>query len=300
MNWFRENRALGIFALAGGISLLLALYFVWSARAAFARQSERLNEATAEWNRLQRLDVFPNDANLRMVETQAKEYGAALENLKGELAARTLPVTPLAPNEFQGRLREAVTRVATKARAARVTLPDNFFLGFDEYASALPGAAAAPLLGQQLEQVELLAGLMIEAGISGLTTFERGKLPEEGGAAPTPTPTPGPRRGPAPATAGVKMVESSTVRASFAASPTALRRVINSIAGASRQFYIVRTLHVLNEKEAGPAREAAPVETPEAAPEAAATPASVAGLTFIVGTEKLAADVAIEIPRFNF
>ena len=40
----------------------------------------------------------------------------------------------------------------------------------------------------------------------------------------------------------------------FASSPSAARRVINQIASASQQFYIIRTLHVLNEKEKGPPR----------------------------------------------
>ena len=77
------------------------------------------------------------------MKAQTADYGVALGKVKEELKARVLPATPLQPNEFQARLRETVTRVVEKARANKVKLPENFFLGFDEFAAALPGNEAA-------------------------------------------------------------------------------------------------------------------------------------------------------------
>ena len=45
----------------------------------------------------------------------------------------------MAPNEFQGTLRQVLAAVTDKARANKVRLPENFFLGFDEFSAALPG-----------------------------------------------------------------------------------------------------------------------------------------------------------------
>ena len=85
----------------------------------------------------------------------------------------------------------------------------------------------------------------------------------------------------------------------FASSPSAARRVINQIASASQQFYIIRTLHVLNEKEKGPPRaetsaQGAPADTaaPGAKPNAA--------LNFIVGGEHIQTSANIELVRFTF
>ena len=53
--------------------------------------SARFNETATELNRLQRLNPFPNAANLRKMKAQAEDYAAALEKLKEELKTRVLP-----------------------------------------------------------------------------------------------------------------------------------------------------------------------------------------------------------------
>jgi len=68
----------------------------------------------------------------------------ALAKLKDELKMRAAPVGPMAPNEFQSRLRIALNAVTDKARANKVKLPDKFYLGFNDYVSALPTESAAP------------------------------------------------------------------------------------------------------------------------------------------------------------
>ena len=55
-----------------------------------------------------------------------QNYTQSLDKLKADLKTRMLPAPPLAPNEFQSRLRQAMTAVADKARANRVKLPENF------------------------------------------------------------------------------------------------------------------------------------------------------------------------------
>ena len=89
----------------------------------------------------------------------------------------------MAPNEFQSHLRLAMTAVADKARANKVRLPDKFYLGFDEFAAALPNEAAAPQLGQELAQIEWLLDTLFEARVDALTSFRRISLPDEHGTA---------------------------------------------------------------------------------------------------------------------
>ena len=91
----------------------------------------------------------------------ADDYAAALAKIEDELKTRVVPLAPMAPNEFQSHLRLAMTAVVDKARANKVKLPDNFFLGFDEFASALPNEMAAPLLRQELAQIEWLLATFI-------------------------------------------------------------------------------------------------------------------------------------------
>jgi len=153
MSWYRDNRWLGNFVIAFAGATLLAFLFLFHAKGGFAQASAQFNDAATERNRLEHLNPFPNEENFRKTQTALDNYGASLNKLKDELRAQTVPVSPLAPNEFQSRLRRAIVSTTEKARANRVKLPANFHLGFDEFTTTLPTTAAAPLLGQEVAQV---------------------------------------------------------------------------------------------------------------------------------------------------
>lgn len=300
--WFQQNRFLGTFLAVFLLATIGCAYFLFSARSEFTEAMALFDTNAAELSRLQRLSPFPNETNLRKMKTQAEDYGSELNKLKDDLRGRVLPVTPMAPNEFQSRLRQVSTALAEKARANRVKLPDNFYLGFDEFAAALPDTAAAPLLGQQLAQAELLVNILLDARVESVTTFRRVTAADTRGAvaAPIATPTPTPARGAAakPAADAPQLVERLPIEMAFVSTPGAARRVLNQIATANEQFYIVRSLHVLNEKDKGPARDGA--ATGSAAPPAATAAGTAAtGLQFIVGNERIQTSARVEMVRFT-
>ncbi len=301
MNWFQQNRWLGTFLIVLGVCTLASGYFLFSAKSGADDALARFNEAAAERNRLEGLDPFPTEANYKKMKVHLENYAASLDKLKEDLKTRALPVPPMAPNEFQSRLRQAMVAVADKARANRVKLPDNFALGFEEFTAALPNTAVAPLLGQELAQVELLLNTLIDARVDAVTALVRPPLAEEKTAAPSPgANTPGARKPAAPAAGGTKMLERGVIDITFASSPTAARKVLNQLGSSSQQFFIIRTLHVRNDKEKGPVRELAPAAgaTP---PAAAAAPAKGgAALNFIVGNEHIETSARIELIRFTF
>jgi hypothetical protein len=306
MSWFRENRFHGGFLIFVSAGTVVAVWFSLSAKGDWDDALSRFDLTAAELNRLERLAPYPSDENLRKMSADAEEYARALQRLKGELKAHAFPVVPMAPNEFQSRLRLVVTAVVDKARANNLRLPDKFYLGFDEFASALPSEMAASLLGQELAQIEWLLNTLFEARVEALTSFHRIPLPEEHGAAPaSPTSTPtGNKPG---AVAGPRVLERNLVEATFVSTPAAARKVINRIAGTNEQFFVVRLLHVRNEKDKGPAREiaadttgvvAASLPAPAGSP---ATKSSTPGsLSFIVGNERVETSMKIEIVRFTF
>ncbi|MEY2556086.1 MAG: hypothetical protein QOF93_1230 [Verrucomicrobiota bacterium] len=299
MNWYRENRWLGNFLIALVGAALLALWFLFHARSGFAEALAQFSEAATERNRLEHLNPFPNEENFRKMQAALDNYGATLNKLKEELKAQVLPVAPIAPNEFQSRLRSAIVSTTEKARVNRVKLLENFRLGFDEFATTLPSsAAAASSLGQELAQVELLVGILIDARVDAITTLKRVNLSAETAAAATgAAPTPA-RQPPGSASAAPGSVERSIVDLAFTASPSAMRNVLNQIASSERQFFIVRTLSVRNEQLRGPSREATSATTAKAAEAAAAT--SPGAIKFIVGNEHVENTARIEMVRFTF
>src|SRR5213079_3073964 len=288
MNWYRENRWLGNFLIAFAVTALLALWFLFRARSGFTEASAQFNEAATERNRLEHLNPFPNEGNFRKTQAGLNDYGATLTKLKEELRARALPVEPIAPNEFQSRLRRAIVSTTEKARANRVKLPENFHLGFDEFRTTLPTTAAAPLLGQELAQVELLLGILIDARADSITTVKR-ILPPATAAATTPAA----RKPAGAANAAPAVFERAIVDLTFTASPSATRKVLNQIASGERQFSIVRTLYVRNQQLKGPDRE-------QTSASAATTTPPTSAIKFIVGNEHVEITARIEMVRFAF
>jgi hypothetical protein len=307
MNWFQENRFLGTFLVVCSIGALGAVWFLFNAKSDWNDAEVDFTQAAAELNRLERLAPYPSSENLRQLKTHTSDYVARLTRLQDDLKKHVVPLPSLAPNEFQSHLRLAMTAAAAKARANNVRLPDRFCLGFDEFASALPSEPAAPLLGQELVQIEWLLDTLFAARVEAVTSFHRAPLPQEQGSSPRPvaptSKTPGTM-----AVTGPRVIERNIVEATFVSTPAAARKVLNQIAAADQQFFVIRLLHVRNEKDKGPAREvvadvanvAGPAPSPAPADSPGAKPSPAAALNFIVGNERIETSAKIEIVRFTF
>src|SRR6478752_3466586 len=302
MKWFQQNRALGILLLVSGICILLAaalLYWRWSV---WSDTKQTFDQATVERDRLQGLNPFPNEANFRKMRGYLETYKVALDKFKDDLKAEVAPAPPLAPNEFQSRLRQATLAAEERARKNNVKLPDKFQLGFDEFARIMPSTAMATLLGQELSQVQMFINVLLDAKVDSITSFRRRPLPEERGASPTPTPSPGQRVATTAKPGGTptpKLIERNVVEVTFKAAPAAARKVLNEITNSTGQFFIIRTFYVHNEKDKGPPHERTATPTP--VPSAPASPGqSPAGaLNFIVGNEHVEVSATIEMLRFT-
>ena len=96
------------------------------------------------------------------------------------------------------------------------------------------------------------------------------------------------------------MLERSMIDLTFASVPSAARKVLNQISSSNQQFYIIRILHVHNEKDKGPPREQSLQTGAAAAPATPAKPAANAALNFIVGNEHIETSARIELVRFTF
>jgi hypothetical protein len=303
MNWFRQNRALGTLLIGFGSCTVLAgilLYWRW---ATWGDARQAFDQASGERSRLEHLDPFPNDTNYRKLQGYLDRYNTALDKFKDELKKEVVPAPPLAPNEFQSRLRQATVATLNRAQTNNVKLPDKFQLGFDEFATALPDTAVTPLLGQELSQVQMLINILLDAKVDSVTSFHRAPLAEEHPASSTPTPSPA-RGQTATATktssTAPALLQRNVVDLTFKATPTAARRVLNEIANSSGQLFIIRTLYVHNEKDKGPQRQRTGEATPTAAQQVAPNqPGAAAPLNFIVGNEHIEVSATIEMLRFG-
>jgi hypothetical protein len=303
MKWFQQNRALGTLLLVSGICILLGAALLYWRLSVWRDAKQTFDQVTAERNRLQGLNPFPNDANYRKLQGYLEKYSDTLDKFKDELKSEVAPAPPLAPNEFQSRLRQATLAAEERARTNNVKLPDKFQLGFDEFARIMPSTALAGLLGQELSQVQMFVNILLDAKVDSITSFRRQPLPEERGAVPTPTPPPGQRIATTVKPGGTpaaKLIERNIVEVTFKAAPGAARKVVNEITSSTGQFFIIRTLYVHNEKDKGPPRERTGASTPAPNPQASPGQSPAGALNFIVGNEHVEVSATIEMLRFTF
>ena len=296
--WFQQNRALGTLLIVFGVCALFAgalLYWRWTT---WSDARQTFDQAAAERSRFEHLDPFPNDANYRKLQGYLDRYNTALDKFKDELKNGIVPAPPLAPNEFQSRLRQTTVATLSRAQTNNVKLPDKFQLGFDEFANALPETAVAPLLGQELSQIQMLINILVDAKVDSVTAFHRAPLPEERRSSSTPTPTVG-RTATATKTATPPptSLQRNIVDLTFKATPAAARKVLNEIANSTGQFFIIRTLYVHNEKDKGPPRQR--TEATPASQAASPQPGAGGPLNFIVGNEHIEVSATIEMLRFG-
>jgi len=303
MNWFQQNRFLGIFIGGLALTTLLSASFLFHVKRGADREQARLETTIVELTRLRRSTPFPSEENFRREETQSDSYHALLLALKNELKTRMFPKRPLLPNEFQAQLRQVSTDLIERARASKVQLPEGFNLGFDEYATSLPNTAAAPCLGRQLRAIEWIANTIVDSHADSLQSLTRSVLPEEEATpAPTLVKTGGGKESKIPE-ASASIVDATSIDVAFSCSPAAARRILNQIAAAKEQAYVIRTLQIRNHAGKGPQRgdteklaPAAAVATP---PARAAGATKEQGISFIVGTEHLNVAARIEVLRFK-
>ena len=305
MNWFRANPVWGAMMLAAGIGLLIALGLLWMTKGRFDAEKEQYLASVSNLRQLEASNPYPSAPNVQKMKTYLQGYRTSLDKLKTELTKHVLPITPLLPNEFQMRLREAMTATAANARVHRVKLLENFNLGFPEYMAALPSTSDAPKLGRELTQVQLLLNIIIEARVDAIRMFHRVPREVNTPAASNAAPPRGALAGSAPTT-----IDRNVVDFAISASPAAARKVINEISAADEQFFIIRSLHVKNQKDKGPPREtrtsetANPIPNPATNTSATPTPSPVgsasppAALNFIVGNEHI--DVSARVEMVNF
>lgn len=297
MKGFGQNRFWSAVTILAAAGFIIALALFWWTKGNFDTEREQYTASMANLRQLESSDPYPSAANVRDMKAHFENYRRSLNNLKTELMQHVVPITPLPPNEFQMHLRESRTAVVANARIHGVKLPENFHLGFNEFVSALPSTVDAPKFGQELAQIQLLLNIIIEARVDAIRMFRR--VPKEASMAPSAAPTP---RAGAGATAP-KPFERNTVEFGVSGSPIAVRRVINEIASANEQFFIMRSLHVKNQKDKGPPRETAPENAPSPtpfgnAPQPSASPAAISALNFIVGNEHL--DMSARVEMLNF
>ena len=146
MNWFKANPFLGGLTILTTLAAAAGLYFVAGQHAAFIEQSDAYANNVSTLNNLQSAKPFPDDANLQAAQAEDKRAAEVFSGLASAVAGQSAPRdNSLSPQQFQDKLSEAASDALAKAQAGGIALPEDFYLGFAQYKTQPPTAAAAPV-----------------------------------------------------------------------------------------------------------------------------------------------------------
>ncbi|HEY2344002.1 MAG TPA: Amuc_1100 family pilus-like protein, partial [Chthoniobacteraceae bacterium] len=131
MNWIKENKFLtGFFAVLVVVGGALG-YLVYSAMSHYGEVSDNYDRQSAELSRLRGQKPYPNEESLAKLKEEEKEHEAKVSELEKKLATMKITVPPIAPAQFQDKLKASVDEYVAKAKQAGMTLPEKFYLGFE-------------------------------------------------------------------------------------------------------------------------------------------------------------------------
>ena len=291
MNWIRKNTFLAVFFGVTAVCLIALAVFVYFQYDNYSAITEELNTQAAELSRLQTLAPFPAAENLAKVRELNEGLKQGVTKLEAQLVKMAPQVDPVAPEQFQDKLRASVLATNDLAQKNGVKLPEKFYLGFDSYETLPPKKEATLALGKQLAGVEELFKILLANGVNRVNSVKRTILPEEDQA---PAAAPGAQ----PPQAQDGPVQKVGVEIAFKGDQSKVRKALDAIACSTSDFFIIRNVQVHNEKPKAPSKKDPEDKKLAQAVAEGGHPAAPA-LKFILGTEKLDVTAQIEIVSFK-
>ena len=262
MDWFKKNPFMGGLALLTALASGAALYFVSSSSSELTLQKDDYAAKTSSLRRLQDAKPFPDNEALGLAQKESAKAASVLEDLADAVASQIAPVdTSLTPQGFQDKVSAASLALQEKAAARGALLPEDFYLGFENYRSQPPSPAAAPLLGQQLESINEVLSLLIDKDVKSIIALNRPPLAAENNNEEPPV---------AESKGGLQLASFDL---EFACEQSEFRQTLGAIVSAE-PLIVVRLLAVVNSKPEAPAKETSTAES-DSAQNASADPAQI-------------------------
>lgn len=168
--------------LSGCIAAALVLivgggFFVLAEAVRLSEEETAFDDNKMLLKRLESNKPFPDEANVKQADDEVAETRRLLDELASEFKV-DLPL--LSPQAFQDELNRLVKDIRQLAKVNRVSLPDDFYLGFETYETQPPASQEiASQLGLQLRSIHAVAKVLTQSRVSALGSITRSPLPVE-------------------------------------------------------------------------------------------------------------------------
>lgn len=173
MNWLKENPIHAAAAAFALVAMGALVYLATSAAARCNEATDALNNEVRQLDALEKQTPFPNQSNLEALQKNLAEYEKALTDLKSGLASLNEPSKDISPHGFQDELRKTVDAIGREAMSKRVTLPKEFYLGFDEFRTRLPSKEEAVTLDREFQILKNIVSHLISLPVDSIDELTR-------------------------------------------------------------------------------------------------------------------------------
>ena len=293
MNWFKENPVIAAIAAVALIGTITTTFLAMQG-------ATTCEEAVASWNtqasnlcRLQSKQPYPSPTNFQSLNGTVNAYEAAIQAFVQKLNESEAPIDEkITPQIFQDNLRQAVNDLHNEAKKNQVSLPEKFFLGFEDYQTQLPTQDEVKKLHREFQVIKGLVDAIITLGIQSVDLLVR--HPALNPPAPAVDPKASPKKNePAPA----EPIHFDSFSLGITAPQTSFIKAFDKIPD-SPGFLVVRSMTIQNTNPEPPPK-AAPGQPAKPAPAGpAANAPSPEKLPMIFGSESVKATIIFEVPDF--
>ena len=251
MNWIQENKLLAAIA---GVALVLVLALGWVAFDGYAKAGKAKKAyatASASLSGLYAKKLYPNEPNLTAKAEAVKQLESETGNLRETLAKAFSAPEGKDPATFGQRVQSQYQELRKVWDECKMAVPDNFFLGLDDYRRQVAARPAAVRdLDYQLAAISEVLETAARCGVKSVDAFERTPVLEEKGAVTSVADTR--KKGEPPAEPPLVRY-GMTLRCT--GSEKAVRDFVNALAVSQKHFYAFRVVRFQNEKKVGPKKE---------------------------------------------
>jgi hypothetical protein len=182
MPWIKKNLTLVLGGLVGLVLLGGSVFFLFAQSTRESTVNAALEEKRAEWNRLNSLNPYPDEKNIKAVRDEAARVEKLTSALRESIKSSAVqPVT----DTFSLKLliETTISDLKKEAEAAGVHVPDRYAFTFQKLRE-MPQfeSNGIPKLAEQVAQISLLCRVLFDAKIHSLDQLRRPAiLKDEGG-----------------------------------------------------------------------------------------------------------------------
>ena len=173
MNWIKDHLLLSISAVIAICAMGIFSYLAIGASQQVVESISTYNNDVRQIDSLRSQVPFPNKTNVDALTESVDKYRSELNTFKHQLSALDEPASTASPQTFQDDLRKAVDEISALALKNFVALPEEFYLGFDEFRTRLPSKEETPALYREFKVLKSLVNQLIALKVASINSLNR-------------------------------------------------------------------------------------------------------------------------------